>query len=117
MIEHETNYEFKEGMVVFKNDSKITGQNLNALHFIKGESTNVTSFLWQELLRLDETNDTLTIHFLRANFNRNKKYLEKLADSNFFQMQTMEVNVRGLPKIQVEFTGITPEFKSIIKLL
>jgi len=112
-----THYERQNGMVVFENGVEISDTDLDALFKLKAQVTCMPSFIWSQLLRLEESDSELIIHFLKTNFRRKAKALEVLRDSEHFRMETEEVRVNGKTKIRLSLSDITPEFKSIIPLV
>ncbi len=116
-MSYDIKYEHINNMVVFANDVSISKMDYDALSRLKSFATCEPSFIWTELLRLQENQDTLEINFFKATFKRKLKALETLRDSKHFEMETREVLIRNKVKIQLKLTNITSDFKSIIPMI
>ena len=117
-MDPEFNYVHNNDTITFKNNVRLSKAQFDALHFIKGESMSVPSFLWQELRRLEEEQkDNLEIRLRVINFKRNKKYLDLLVAAGFFKMESEEEDVDGKKKIKVRIYDMHPAIRAIIPLM
>ncbi len=115
-MSYDVKYEHQNGRIVFSNGVSILQDDYNALSKLKAYATCEPSFIWSELLRLQDNQDTLVIYFFKASFKRKQRSLEVLRDSKHFIMETSEILVNNKTKIQLTLSKITPEFKSIIPM-
>ncbi len=114
---YESHCEHINGMVVFPNHVSISKSDYDALFKLKAHVTCMPSFIWSELLRLRDNEDSLCIHFLKASFKRKQKALEILRDSKHFELEIRDVIIHNKNKIEVKLTHITQDFKSIIPMI
>ena len=117
LMEQEAKYEHKSDHVEFSNNVVISRQEFDAMFKLKFQVTCMPSFIWLELTRLTEEQNSLTIYFFKPNFKRKQIPLEILRDAGHFEMETGEVSVDNKKKIEVKLTEITPEFKSVIGMI
>ena len=117
-MDDDLKYECRDNTVVFRNNVTISRQDLDALFKVKHQVTCMPSFIWSELLRLKEDQDSLTVRFRnKRNFERKEKALEILRDSDYYKMEKKEVLSNNSCSVELRLTEITPEFKSIIPLI
>ncbi|MDH5656209.1 MAG: hypothetical protein OEZ34_09890 [Spirochaetia bacterium] len=107
-------YECRDGEVFFHNGIVISRQELDALFKIKALVTCSPSFLWMQFLRMKENEDSLSIRFTRSNFKRKQKALEILRDAGHYDLGIQEISENKKNMIQMNFTNIKPDFKSLI---
>ena len=111
------NFEHKNDYVEFANNVVVTRQEFDAMFKLKFQVTCMPSFIWLELTRLTEDQDSLTIYFFKPNFKRKKIPLEILRDAGHFDLEVNEITVDNKKKIEAKLTRIAPEFKSVIGLI
>ena len=116
-MNHKVNYQYNEGMVDFANGVRISESELNAIFRLKNKTTCIHSFLWMELLRIPEGENSISVNFNIRNFNRLRDPITILTASGFFKIQTNEFIENNLSRIKVCFSEIHPDFRSIIPLI
>ena len=115
---YEINYEHKGDSVLFKNNVQISRMQFDALHRVRGFYTDSTpSFFWQELLRVKEEYNQMTIKFNPINLKRFQKEMDYLAESGFFKMERSETDENGRKKIIIHYREIHPALIQIIHLM
>lgn len=116
-MSHQAKHEHLDGTVRFNNNVVISQEDFDALFKLKAHVTCMPSFVWSELLRLKENENSLKVYYLKVNFKRKQKALEILRDSGHFNMLVEEVIHNKKKKIKLSLSDISEDFKSIIPLI
>ena len=117
-IEYQINFEHLGDSILFTNNVKISKQQFDALNRVRGQYTcSTTSYIWQAMMDLDESENTVSVNYEKFSFKRIKNEMEFLATSGFFKLETREVMVKNRKKLNIILTEIHPALRSIIHLM
>ena len=114
---HAVNYEIRDDEVIFINDVIISTQQLDALFRLKHKTTCIHSFLWMELIRIPDGQNSVTVRFNVNNFNRIKRALEILQETDALQFQTENFEENNLKRLVLKIFNIHPGFISIFPMI
>ena len=117
MSGYDVHYEIQGDQVVFKNKVIISTRQLDALFRLKHKTTCIHSFLWMELMRVAQGENSVSVRFNPGNFKRIIKALDVLQETKALDYRTEEITENNRKRIALTIYDIIPDLLSVIPMI